>query len=158
MAQVICILAVAEGEASMLADTLHKAFFTPNYGTCGKGQCIGVQIVLLQADNCLRQSGCVYAGQTMRQPVSKKQDTVASFPMFGWSELRDALAKWLPPGCLQLSKRFTKLEQHEDHVVVHFADGSSIATRLLVGADGVFSKVRQQSLADGPPDFTVQAL
>ena len=93
---------------------------------------------------------------TRRQPTVDVRGFKA--PMFGWSELQRALADWLPSGTLQLGKRFTKLIQHQDHVVVHFADGTSVAARVLVGADGVFSQVRQQSLADGPPDFTVSNL
>lgn len=93
---------------------------------------------------------------TWRQPTVDVRGSQA--PMFGWSELRGTLADWLPPGTLQLGKHFIKLDQHDHHVVVHFADGTSLAARVLVGADGVFSQVRQQSLADGPPDFTVTNL
>ena len=40
---------------------------------------------------------------------------------------------------------------------VQFTDGTSIKTRAVIGADGNFSKVRQQSLNDGLPEYTVSA-
>ena len=76
----------------------------------------------------------------------------------GWAELRDTLVQWLPEGTVQLSKCFTSLEQRDDHVVVHFADGSAVSAKIVVGADGCFSQVRQHTLADGPPEYTVQAV
>lgn len=74
----------------------------------------------------------------------------------GWSDLQAVLAEWLPPDTLQLGKKFASLQQHEDHVEVHFTDSSSVKTRVLVGADGNFSKVRQQTLNDGLPEFAVR--
>ena len=76
----------------------------------------------------------------------------------GWSDLRQTLVDWLPIDTVQLGKQFTSLEQHHDHAVVHFADGSHAKAQIIIGADGVFSKVRRQNLADGPPDFTVKHL
>ena len=81
------------------------------------------------------------------------------FPSFmgaGWSDLRAVLAEWLPSDTLQLGKKFASLQQHEDHVEVHFTDSSSVKARVLVGADGNFSKVRQQTLNDGLPEFGVR--
>lgn len=74
---------------------------------------------------------------------------------FGWSDLRDAFSSWLPSGMVQLNKRFASMEQHADHVVVCFADGTSVAARVVVGADGCFSKVRRQNLQDGIPQYQV---
>lgn len=73
----------------------------------------------------------------------------------GWSELRDGLAHSLPSSAINLNKRFTMVQQHKGHVELHFADGTSVDAKIVVGADGCFSKVRQQSLGDGLPDFTV---
>ena len=75
--------------------------------------------------------------------------------IIGWSDLRQTLVDWLPPGTVQLDKQFASLDQHSDHVTVQFADGSSVDAQVVVGADGVFSKVRRQSLADGLPQYTV---
>ena len=74
----------------------------------------------------------------------------------GWSDLRQTLVDWRPPDTVQLGKQFASLEQHDDHAVVHFTDASHATSQIVVGADGVYSKVRQQSLADGLPDFTVR--
>lgn len=76
----------------------------------------------------------------------------------GWSELRDGLADHLPAGVIHLNKRFSQLQQHENHVELHFTDGTSVDAKIVVGADGCFSKVRQQTLGDGLPDFTVSCL
>ena len=76
----------------------------------------------------------------------------------GWSELRDALADQVPLSNIHLGKRLSHLDQHEDSVTVHFTDASTIDARLVVGADGCFSKVRQHTLNDGLPDFTVSLI
>jgi 2-polyprenyl-6-methoxyphenol hydroxylase-like FAD-dependent oxidoreductase len=76
----------------------------------------------------------------------------------GWSELRDGLADHLPAGAIHLNKRFSQLQQHADHVELHFTDGTSVEAKIVVGADGCFSKIRQQTLGDGLPDFTVSCL
>ena len=38
---------------------------------------------------------------------------------------------------------------------VTFEDGSHAKGKLVLGADGYFSKVREHCLGDGPPDFAV---
>ena len=73
----------------------------------------------------------------------------------GWADIRDAFISWLPANTVQLNKSFGSVKQHEDHVVVHFADGTEVAARVVVGADGSFSGVRQHTLADGPPEYAV---
>ena len=75
--------------------------------------------------------------------------------LMGWCELRNGLADHVPTTAVELGRRFSHLEQHQDHVTVHFQSGASIDAKIVVGADGIFSKVRQQSLNDGLPQFTV---
>ena len=58
---------------------------------------------------------------------------------------------------MNLSKRLSHLVMHEAAVTVHFTDKSTVDAKVVVGADGCFSKVRQQTLADGSPDYSVSA-
>jgi len=47
-------------------------------------------------------------------------------------------------------------EEGEDGVTLHFdRDQPPVHAKVLVGADGYFSKVRTQCLNDGPPTFNV---
>ena len=47
-------------------------------------------------------------------------------------------------------------EEDEDGVTLHFDRGQpAVHAKVLVGADGYFSKVRTQCLKDGPPTFNV---
>ena len=47
-------------------------------------------------------------------------------------------------------------EEDEEGVTAYFGDGHApVRAKLLLGADGYFSKVRSQCLDDGPPDFVV---
>ena len=46
--------------------------------------------------------------------------------------------------------------EDEEGVTLHFDHGEpSVRAKVLVGADGYFSRVRNQCLNDGPPDFVV---
>ena len=55
--------------------------------------------------------------------------------------------------------QFRRYEEDEEGVTLHFDNGQpSVRAKLLVGADGYFSRVRKQCLNDGPPMFTVSAL
>lgn len=93
------------------------------------------------------------------QPTIEEMDVAAAGAAgalgAGWAELRDALANFLPDDTVCLNKRFSSLEQHDRFVTLHFSDSTSVEARIVVGADGCFSKVRQQTLADGLPEFTV---
>ncbi|KAA6422787.1 MAG: Zeaxanthin epoxidase [Trebouxia sp. A1-2] len=76
-------------------------------------------------------------------------------PFFlGWHEIRHLLYESLPAGVVEFDKQMKSYEETEDGVTLHFDHGQPpVHARLVVGADGYFSKVRTQCLNDGPPDF-----
>ena len=43
-----------------------------------------------------------------------------------------------------------------DGVEISFEDGSTVRSKLVLGADGYHSRVREHCLGDGPPDFAVR--
>ena len=57
---------------------------------------------------------------------------------------------------LHLGQPITGFEQDETGVCLHHADGRQSSGALLVGADGLWSRVRQQLLGDGAPRLTGQ--
>lgn len=75
----------------------------------------------------------------------------------GWCELRNGLADYVPTTTVDLDRRFSHLQQHQDHVTLHFKTGAAVDAKIVVGADGIFSKVRQQVLNDGLPEFLVSS-
>ena len=55
---------------------------------------------------------------------------------------------------LQLGQAITGFDQDAARACLHHADGRQTQGALLVGADGLSSRVRQQLLGDGPPRLT----
>ncbi|DBA89388.1 TPA: hypothetical protein ACH3X2_004747 [Trebouxia sp. C0005] len=74
--------------------------------------------------------------------------------LLGWHECRQLLFDALPPGTVHFDKQMRHYEEDEDGVTLHFDRGQlPVHAKVLVGADGYFSKVRTQCLNDGPPTF-----
>ena len=67
------------------------------------------------------------------------------------AELLSVLLGALPANSIHLGRVFLGWHQERDVVSARFADGSSIECDLLIGADGLHSRVRTQLLDDGPP-------
>lgn len=55
---------------------------------------------------------------------------------------------------LQLNTSLTEVEEAPDAVRLRTASGQTLTTPLLVGADGLWSRVRQHLLLDAPPRVT----
>lgn len=55
----------------------------------------------------------------------------------------ETLLEFLPPGCLHLNAQFKSIAQTDEGVTVDFNDGTQWQGDLLVGADGIFSQVRE---------------
>jgi 2-polyprenyl-6-methoxyphenol hydroxylase-like FAD-dependent oxidoreductase len=60
------------------------------------------------------------------------------------ADLVNILAKVLAPQVLRLGSEFTHFTEESNQVRVHFKDGSEETADLLVGADGIHSRVREQ--------------
>jgi 2-polyprenyl-6-methoxyphenol hydroxylase-like FAD-dependent oxidoreductase len=60
---------------------------------------------------------------------------------------------------VKLGCSFERIDTHDDHVNVTFTDGSAARYDLVVGADGLYSKVRTTLFADAPtPRYTGQGV
>ncbi|WP_114968729.1 FAD-dependent monooxygenase [Rhodoferax ferrireducens] len=55
---------------------------------------------------------------------------------------------------INVASAVTRFEQHDDGVTLHTDDGRETQGDVLVGADGLWSRVRQQLLHDGSPHAT----
>ncbi|KAK3825579.1 MAG: hypothetical protein J3Q66DRAFT_328072 [Benniella sp.] len=63
--------------------------------------------------------------------------------MFARPDMHNLLLSQVPPEKVLLKKRVLSMEQSEDGVTIHVADGSTYHGDILVGADGAYSGVRQ---------------
>lgn len=100
--------------------------------------------------------------------LGREQDMAALSAPFGVpvvaihrARLHDLLLQALPPGTVELGVDVVGYESGRDRgadvvadaVTVRCADGAAIETDLLVGADGLRSKVRQHLVGDGEPIY-----
>lgn len=60
----------------------------------------------------------------------------------------------IKPDAIKLSRRCVAMGQGSDGVTLGFADGSSVLTDIVVGADGVHSKIRECLFGPDDPKFT----
>lgn len=65
--------------------------------------------------------------------------------------LQQALHHALPQDSIHLDHAFAAYEQLPNIIVAHFGDGSSFECDVLIGADGLHSRAREQLLNDGAP-------
>jgi 2-polyprenyl-6-methoxyphenol hydroxylase-like FAD-dependent oxidoreductase len=69
------------------------------------------------------------------------------------AELQGALLRSLPPGSVHLGMTFAGYEEAGEDLRARFDDGTEVACDLLVGADGLHSRVRARLLDDGEPVY-----
>ena len=74
--------------------------------------------------------------------------------LHGWVQ---KLYTALPDGTVQFGHAFSSFSEDADSVRLQFPDQPDIRTRYVVAADGYFSPIREEVLADGPPQFAVRA-
>lgn len=58
------------------------------------------------------------------------------------------------PGAIRLDHRFTGIEQRDGHVTLSFHDKPSATFDVVIGADGVHSRMREILFGSGPAKFT----
>ncbi|RTR53448.1 FAD-dependent monooxygenase [Pseudomonas aeruginosa] len=77
-------------------------------------------------------------------------ELMAKAGVTGWqsgmmrSELYERLLEAAPANMIVTSHQFERYEENGDEVIVHFDNGQSYAADLVIGADGIYSKVREQ--------------
>ena len=69
------------------------------------------------------------------------------------ADLQAALAERLGKDLVQFGAECVGFEEHGSHVVARLADGRTEQADLLIGADGIQSKIRVQLLGDEPPHY-----
>jgi salicylate hydroxylase len=70
------------------------------------------------------------------------------------ADLLDVIAAALPTGSVTLGKRCATVQSHDDVAVARFEDGSEIEADIIIGADGIHSRVRKALFGPDDPTFT----
>ena len=87
-----------------------------------------------------------------------RSEQAATFGLSGATvhraDLLDVIAAALPPGNVALGARCTSVTSHDDVAVARFDDGHEIEADVIVGADGIHSRVREALFGPDDPRFT----
>jgi 6-hydroxynicotinate 3-monooxygenase len=69
-------------------------------------------------------------------------------------DLQRALASKLSPGTIKFDKHLRDIEERADGLRIRFADGTHADADIVIGADGVNSRVRELLLGPEPPKYS----
>jgi 6-hydroxynicotinate 3-monooxygenase len=78
----------------------------------------------------------------------------AAFLNIHRADLHDVLRGALLPGSLHLNHRLEALDQAPHGVTLRFANGDRLEADIVIGGDGIHSRLRTLLLGDAPPRFT----
>ena len=94
--------------------------------------------------------------ETSRLPMSSAAEEKYGAPQLTIhrADLLSALANAFPAERVKFSKRVRSVEQDDAGVMLHFEDGSSARHDIVVGADGIHSRVRSALFGEESPRFT----
>jgi 2-polyprenyl-6-methoxyphenol hydroxylase-like FAD-dependent oxidoreductase len=81
------------------------------------------------------------------------QDEPETLPFSSWDAVYRSLCSMLPAQCIHYGREVTGFEQDEEGVGVHFDDGQTVRTDLLIAADGTGSRLRSQLFPDYNSSF-----
>ncbi|BCJ45058.1 monooxygenase [Actinoplanes ianthinogenes] len=96
-------------------------------------------------------------GRTLqRAPLGDQVQARFGFPYYHMhrADLLALLAAAFPAERLHLGHRLTGITDHGSHVRAHFGDGGTDDADVLVGADGIHSRVRAELFGAENPRFT----
>ncbi|VCU68260.1 6-hydroxynicotinate 3-monooxygenase precursor [Pigmentiphaga humi] len=87
-------------------------------------------------------------------PVPEMQERYgAPFQAFHRGALQEVLYRTLPAGTVQFGRRLAQMTQQPDEVHLDFEDGASAMADIVIGADGVHSRVREILFGVAPADY-----
>ncbi|NET80342.1 FAD-binding monooxygenase [Okeania hirsuta] len=93
-------------------------------------------------------------GETIRtfpSPIMRKYGQPAL--TIWWWHLQQILASALPAEVIHLNHRCIGFEQNQNRVITHFENGKTVESDLLIGVDGVNSRIREILIGDGQPRY-----
>ncbi len=100
------------------------------------------------------QDGRVLGREELGDPIENRYG--APYYHFHRADLIALLAEAFDPKDIKLGRRLVDIEQDESGVTAHFQDGASERGDLLIGADGIHSKVRERLFGEEKPRFSGQ--
>jgi salicylate hydroxylase len=96
-------------------------------------------------------------GRTLqRAPLGSEVEAAFGAPYYHFhrADLANLLAGALPQECLHVGHKLIGLEQKGERVIARFENGATAEAELLVGADGIHSRVRELVFGPEKPHFT----
>ncbi|QQS14575.1 MAG: FAD-dependent monooxygenase [Rhodospirillales bacterium] len=96
-------------------------------------------------------------GRTLqRAPLGPEVEAAFGSPYYHFhrADLIAAIASAVPVERVRLGHRFAEMTDHGDRVEARFENGARIEADILVGADGIHSRVRQALFGPDRPRFT----
>ncbi|OLS09462.1 FAD-dependent oxidoreductase [Staphylococcus epidermidis] len=124
------------------------------------------QIALQRAGLFDQFQSIIHDGGAAAKVLDKDGNTIVDIPDYGnhgrpevlRGDLRQILLQSLKPNTIQWDKKLTDIQslEHGQHRL-SFADGTTVTTQILVGADGTFSKIRPL-VSDAKPQYVGTSL